>query len=272
MYMSLKQLPALISLVFVAIVIVFTPDSINAQTTNRFAQCDLCGYCNGQDAPGDWNECAACVYPDIPIAPEDANPLDNYTLEIKEDASRNFVQVTPYQGRMHTMLGCLSTNIGDFNVFDQNAGQVASPVINTILNMLFRIAGGLAFLYLLYGSYVVMTSRDNPEQVARGRATIIGSIVGVVFALSATLILNFIGGTIGIPGFGGQEQIGDLTEGEYNTLLNKTDFEQESQEEVLDCLESGTVPAGSICEILDIREPLGEITTLEVDYWVQVHN
>lgn len=176
--------------------------NVQAQSTERLAQCDLCGYCQGQPPPEDWKQCRDCIYPNA-----SENPKDNDSLRITENVDRSFIQVTPRPGTSYTMIGCLNTNFSDFNIFSEtnSAGTATTPIINRILQILFSIVGALAFLYLLYGAYVLMTSRDNPERVSQGRNIVIGSIIGVVFSLSVTLIVNFIGsGILRIPGLGNE--------------------------------------------------------------------
>lgn len=101
-------------------------------------------------------------------------------------------------GHYYTSLGCLTTDVGDF------AGEgAAAGIVTPILNVLFSLAGGIALLYLMYGAFLVMSARGDVEQLTRGKRTIIGSIVGVIFVLGSVFIINLIAdGVLKIPGFG----------------------------------------------------------------------
>lgn len=167
---------------------------------DRFAECDLCGYCKTArtgttggptpvQVPGNWEECRTCYYPK---ASKDAK--SNSSLKIINDQ-----QVTPYPGRYFTQLGCVSTNMQDFST--QGA---AGNVVTFLLGVIFRLVGGVAFLYLIYGAYVIITGKGDPSRLNEGRSIVMGAIFGLIFTLLVTLILNLIGGGIlRIPGFGG---------------------------------------------------------------------
>lgn len=165
--------------------------------TERCATCDLCGYCLGanpappaQNPPADWEACRNCLYPDITSPAE-----DNETLRIDQTNNNG---PTPFPGSWYTMIGCVSTNIGSFT------GQgAAGGVVQTLLNLIFGIAGGIAFLYILYGAFIILTSSADIERLNYGRRVIFGAIIGIIFSLSAVFLVNLIGGGIlKIPGFG----------------------------------------------------------------------
>jgi hypothetical protein len=182
--------------------VAFHPAPVEAQ---RFAECDVCGYCQGMARePGAWKACAYCMYPGLPK--NDAtrrvtvNASENRTLKVDEDPASVFynVQATPAPGKYYTQLGCVSTQLGNFT--ERGA---AGSLVNILLQTIFTTAGGIAFLYLIYGAYVVMTAKGDPGSLNRGKSIIYGAIIGVVFIMAVTLILNLIGnGILRIPGFG----------------------------------------------------------------------
>lgn len=159
--------------------------------TGRYAACDLCGYCPPSQAPSTWPKCKACLYPNV----TSNDPSAGETLKIT-DLTTN-VPPTPASGRIYTQLGCLGTNLGGF----QQEGAAAG-VVQTLLNVIFSIVGGLAFLSLIYGSFIILTSQSNPERLNYGKRVVYGAIVGVIFSLSAVLIVNLLAsGILKIPGF-----------------------------------------------------------------------
>lgn len=128
------------------------------------------------------------------------NALQNETLRINNDLSSPFynIQVTPKPGRYYTQVGCILTDVGDFTD-SENQGNA----INFILRGIFNITGGIAFLYLIYGAYVVMSARGDPIRLNQGRSIIFGAIFGLIFVVLSTLLLNLVGsGILRIPGFG----------------------------------------------------------------------
>lgn len=149
------------------------------------ANCDLCGYCQGEKPPSNWEACRNCIYPALKdCGGRDCAPVDNKTLQ-----GTGFVLPQSDQNRYYTMLGCLSSQPAEFA-----AG---------IARLLFSLVGGIAFLYLLYGAGIVATSQANPDRISQGRRIIYGAIVGLLFVLFATFILRFIAvDVLQIPGFG----------------------------------------------------------------------
>ena len=185
----------------------------------RYASCDACGFFpiiqNGDspictatkqdpnDAtktinlwPGDWERCATCLYPSL--YPSGATTPPNCdTLLVNEDNSPvNEVMA----GRQFTMLGCITsgTEVGFFSPTG------ASSFVQKLLDVIFALAGGFAFLYLMYGGFIILTSQADPEKLNYGRRLIYGAIVGLIITLASVFIVNIIGsGFLKIPGFSG---------------------------------------------------------------------
>lgn len=159
-----------------------------AQT--RYAACDLCGYCPPNPAPQSWKACQKCLYPNI-------SP-DSSTMEsLIVDPETNLAP-TPAVGRQYTFLGCLGGNVGGFT-----GEGAAGGVVQSLLNIVFSMTGGIAFLYLLYGSFVIATSQSNPEKLNYGRRVVYGAIAGLIFTLGSVFVVKFIAtGILKIPGFG----------------------------------------------------------------------
>lgn len=156
----------------------------------RYAACDLCGYCPPNNPPQSWSACQKCLYPNI-------NPDPAARESLKIDPATN-LPVAPTQGRQYTFLGCITTGSGSF----QEGGP--GGVVQTLLRTIFSVVGGIAFLYLIYGGFVIASSQNNPERINYGRRLIYGAIIGLVFSLSSVLLVNLIAGQIlKIPGFGG---------------------------------------------------------------------
>jgi len=187
----------------------------------RYAMCDLCGLCpiieNGANPscgfgenkakiiPGDWANCVKCLYPDLYAAgstpdPESTDPKCA-TLIINDNVSSpkyNLPEFPAKVGRQYTMLGCISSGTGF-------TGQTGAPsVVQKLLNVIFSLSGGLAFLYLMYGAFIILTSQADPERLNYGRRLVYGAIVGLIITLGSVFMVNIIGsGILRIPGFNG---------------------------------------------------------------------
>lgn len=145
------------------------------QQIPNIANCDACGYCQGATPPSTWEKCRDCLYPQL----TGYQASDNKTLEGLP---------TPYPERHYTMLGCISTNPGEFT--------------RQLVDFFFRISGGIAFLFLLYGAGVLITSQADPEKLNQGKRIVYGAIIGLLFVLLSVFIFNFIANNIlKLPGF-----------------------------------------------------------------------
>jgi len=185
----------ILSFIFVFLLLTTASGSVFAQAPTeavgeaRFAACDLCGYCPPNPPPSSWTACQKCIYPDI-------NPDPTAMDSLAIDPETNLPKAAA-AGRMYTFLGCITTGGGSFA---EEGG--AGNVVQVLLKIVFSTVGGIAFLYLIYGAFVIVTSQDNPERINYGRRVVYGAIIGLVFSLSSVLIINLVAGQIlKIPGF-----------------------------------------------------------------------
>jgi len=155
----------------------------------RYAACDLCGYCPPNPAPQSWKACQKCLYPNI-------NPDPAAMDSLKVDVDTN-LPPAPVLGRQYTFLGCIKSGNGF-----SNEGAVGG-VVQTLLNIIFSMSGGIAFLYLIYGSFIIATSQSSPDKLNYGRRVVYGAIAGLIFTLGSVFVVKFIAsGILKIPGFG----------------------------------------------------------------------
>lgn len=182
----------------IALLLLGVVGSRGSYAADRYAVCDNCGFCisptpaTGGAIPYDpptqnMLNCRKCLYEGA------SGDLD--TLKIDETTNQ---PPTPHPQRHFTMLGCLSTDAEDFT-----KSGAASGVTQALLNVIFSISGGIAFLYLIYGAFLVLTSQGDPGRLNQGKRTIWGAVIGVIFTVGAVFLVNLIGrGVLQIPGFG----------------------------------------------------------------------
>ena len=90
--------------------------------------------------------------------------------------------------RVYTALGCIPVKIDSFVMW--------------LLPKLFGVAGGIAFLLMVYGFFLVGTSGGDPKKVQGGQETITSAISGLVLSIFALFVLRLIAVDIlKIPGF-----------------------------------------------------------------------
>lgn len=89
---------------------------------------------------------------------------------------------------INTAIGCIP--IGSGNEF-----------VEWLFPKLLGIMGGIAFLLMLYGGFLVITSAGNQEKLKSGQETITSAIAGLIFAIFSLFILQLIGiDILHIPG------------------------------------------------------------------------
>ncbi|GEM_PF-1559641 len=87
-----------------------------------------------------------------------------------------------------TALGCIVVEGTDF--------------VTTLLNFGIGIAGGIAFLLIIFGGFQILTSAGNPERLNEGKELISSAITGLLMIVFSVFLLRIIGVDIlGIPSF-----------------------------------------------------------------------
>ena len=109
----------------------------------------------------------------------------NLSTEVKSENEKSDQQTcldcVHKGGYIWTAVGCISTD----PVFLIN---------ETFLGVLgLGIAGGVAFLYFLYGAFLILTSMGNPEQINQGKEIMVSSISGLLLILFSVFILRVVG-------------------------------------------------------------------------------
>ena len=66
-----------------------------------------------------------------------------------------------------------------------------------IIDILLRLAGVLAAIYVLYGGFQYLTSQGEPDKIQTARQTILNSLIGLAIALVASATVAFIGHQLG---------------------------------------------------------------------------
>ncbi len=93
-------------------------------------------------------------------------------------------------GNAWTAIGCIPTTPSGF--------------IGKFLNLGIGIAGGIAFLLILFSGFQMMTSAGNPEKLNAGKELLTSAISGLILIIFSLFLLRLIGFNIlKLPDFGG---------------------------------------------------------------------
>ena len=66
-------------------------------------------------------------------------------------------------------------------------------LVNKILEIGLGVAGGVAFLMLVYGGFRLVFSQGNPDAIQGAREVITSAIVGLLIVIFSVFFLNLIG-------------------------------------------------------------------------------
>ncbi len=81
----------------------------------------------------------------------------------------------------------------DFSDLDEGAKKAdVFSVANTAVNVILSVIGVVAVVVIIIGGITFMTSQGDSNKVAKGRNTLIWGVVGLVVALVASAIVNFV--------------------------------------------------------------------------------
>ena len=73
-----------------------------------------------------------------------------------------------------------------------NPDEVIAAKVTKPINVLLYIVGVLAVVMIIYGGFTYMTSAGDAAKVNKGKTILIYSIVGLVIAILAYAIVNFV--------------------------------------------------------------------------------
>lgn len=69
----------------------------------------------------------------------------------------------------------------------------STQFMSFILGWAIGIGGGIAFLLIIYASFMIMSSRGNPERLKAGQELLTSAIAGIIMIIFSVFILRVIG-------------------------------------------------------------------------------
>ena len=86
-----------------------------------------------------------------------------------------------------------SNSISECNIADDHAGSNdLMKTINTIISVVLGVLGILAVAYIIYGGFMFTTAVVDAVQIQKASETIMYGLIGLVVALLAFAIVNFV--------------------------------------------------------------------------------
>ena len=81
---------------------------------------------------------------------------------------------------------------GNVIKFIPQDGASLTEIVQSILNWIFGSIGIVAVVMIIIGGFNFLTSAGDPGKVKKGKDTILYGIIGLVVALLAFAIVNFV--------------------------------------------------------------------------------
>lgn len=131
---------------------------------------------------------ATPTLPPVGTDPGDDDDDDGDVIGSGEDRLPSALIRCEGENTVETAIGCVDTSI--------------SGVVGYLITFSAGIAGGIAFLMLLYGGLQIMISSGDPKRLAAGREQVSAAVAGLLLIIFSVFLLGFVGYNIfGIPGF-----------------------------------------------------------------------
>ncbi len=87
-----------------------------------------------------------------------------------------------------TELGCIPNTVPGF--------------VSKFYGIGLGLIGGVALIFIIYGGYIITTSRGNPDRLKEGKSYIIYAIIGLLLAVFGYVFIEVIAvDVLQIPGF-----------------------------------------------------------------------
>ena len=95
------------------------------------------------------------------------------------------------------MLQNIFTTVADMSGIFPNTPSLEGT-LQKIVTFIFALMGIVAVFVIIYAGFMMMTSSGDPGKVKKGKDTILWGIIGLIVAILAYAIVNFVLGQLGL--------------------------------------------------------------------------
>ncbi len=67
-------------------------------------------------------------------------------------------------------------------------------IVAALIEILLRVAGLAAIIFVIYGGVQYVTSQGEPDKAHKAKTTLLNALIGLVISISATILVTFIAG------------------------------------------------------------------------------
>ena len=119
-----------------------------------------------------------------------------------QDSKADFEGICKYAEPSGDCLKCVNDQLGIWTAIGcipATQGGLFGKVFTLGLGM----AGGIAFLLILFGGFQILASAGNPEKLNEGRELVSSAVAGLLLIIFSVFLLRLVGyDMLRIPGFG----------------------------------------------------------------------
>jgi hypothetical protein len=130
------------------------------------------------------------------------------TLLVTNDPNPTVVVTTTYkfcQGTKEEVKKCndCTENNDSWTAIGCVPTSNTTEFVGWLIGQAIGVAGGIAFLMMIFASFIIITSTGNPERLQQGKELLGSALGGLLFIIFSIYLLRLIGVSIlQIPGFG----------------------------------------------------------------------
>ncbi|KKR89196.1 MAG: hypothetical protein UU85_C0004G0036 [Candidatus Wolfebacteria bacterium GW2011_GWA2_42_10] len=82
-------------------------------------------------------------------------------------------------------------------LYDPLGGQTITSLIQNLIGFLIKIGAPIVALMVLYGGFLILTAGDKPEQITKGKNTILYAAIGYTIILCSWGVIYIIQQVLG---------------------------------------------------------------------------
>lgn len=124
-------------------------------------------------------------------ATNDANTGNNANSGSNANAGNNTKKVSCPKGSLRE--NAEVDSISECNLAEDHAGSTdLMKTLNTIISVVVGVLGLLAVAMIIYGGFMYTTSAGDASKIKKAKDTIMYGVIGLVVALLAFAIVNFV--------------------------------------------------------------------------------
>ena len=75
---------------------------------------------------------------------------------------------------------------------NMDQGAEVDGIVGNVVNVFLYIVGAVAVIMVIFGGFQYMTSAGDPSKASKGRNTVVYAIVGLLLAVFAYAIINYV--------------------------------------------------------------------------------